>query len=260
MTEAAEFKSFMDRTFEGAAASVAADMVDGGRVAHERAQAAQDGSRLKSKQPYGSTYWLALHEEVVGRLVDRLEGAVEFPPRGAQYKLIVWNGRIILPVKVIDGGSRDGRLRIRTSKLRATLTSVNMPEPRAATLFDDEDEIFQAFEDEIMTVIEQAKASIGNIASWVIVAAYMCSSTGGLQMVEVGIATLDEDGYIDFSDSERLSLIAPPVTGTKLTEVVGEDWTKAPKPKPFLEVVEGEGERTATGDVESHDPDAPTMD
>ena len=257
MTQAADTKTFMERTFDGDAAEVAAALVEGGQVAHERAQAAQDGSRLKSKQPYGSTYWLALHEEVVSRLADSLNGALVYPPRGAQYKLIVWNGRIILPVKVIDGGSRDGRLRIRTSKLRSALTNVNMPEAPEPNLFEDDDEVMQAFQDEILQVIETARASIDIIASSVLVAAYACSSQGGLQMVEVGIATLDFDGYIDFTDSERLSIIAPPTVGTKPTEAVGESWTNAPKPKPFLEVVDGEGTQTATGDVESDDPDAP---
>lgn len=256
MTEASELKSFMERTFGDVADEISAAFVAGGLRSHQRAQAAQDASELHSNQPYGSTYWLALHEEVVGRLLAILPGSLVFPPKGAQFQLVVWEGRIILPVKLIDGGKRDGRPRIRTSRLRSTLTSVNMPEAPAPTLFDDQKDALESVEEAMLDVIIEAMASIDNIASSVILAAYGCTPKAGLQLVEVGIATLDEDGYIDFSDSARLSLIAPPVEGTDLTEVAGDTWTNTPKPRPFLEVVRDDDEATGTDDA-NPDDDAP---
>lgn len=256
MTEASELRPFMERTFGDFAAEISAAFVAGGLSSHRRAQAAQDASELRSNQPYGSTYWLALHEEVVGRLLAILPGSLVFPPKGAQFQLVVWEGRIILPVKLIDGGNRDGRLRIRTSRLRSNLTSVNMPEAPTPTLFDDESDTLAVFEEAMLEIIIKAMASIDNIASTVILAAYGCTPKAGLQIIEVGIATLDEDGYVDFTDSERLSLIAPPAEGRNLTEAAGDTWTNSPKPKPFLEVVRDDDEATGTADADTDD-DAP---
>ncbi len=253
MTEASDHKSFLERTFGDVANEISAAFVAGGLRSHERAQAAQDASELLSNQPYGSTYWLALHEEVVGRLLAILPGSHVFPPKGAQFQLVVWEGRIILPVKLIDVGKRGGRPRIRTSRLRSNLTSVNLPEAPAPTLFDDESDTLEAFEEAMLEVVIQAMASIDNLASSVILAAYGCTPKAGLQLVEVGIATLDEDGYIDFTDSERLSIIAPPVEGANLTEAAGETWTNTAKPEPFLEVVRDDVEATGTDETDPYD-------
>jgi hypothetical protein len=76
-------------------------------------------------------------------------------------------------------------------------------------------------------------------------------------LVEVGIATLDEEGYIDFTDSDRLSLVAPPVEGTRLTEAGGDTWSSNPKPTPFLEVVRDNEQATGTGEADPED-DSPS--
>lgn len=258
MTQASEIESFTQRMFGDDAQGVAFDMVEAGRVAHTDAQAAQDGSRLDTHQPYGSTYWLALHNEVVSRLCQRLEGAVAFTPRGAQYDLVLWNELIILPVKVLDSWARNGVLRIRTSQLRANLASVNVPAPPTLSLFDDE-ESQRDLADQALEVAKLAQAAFDNVATKVLIAAYACSVRGGLKIVEVGIGTLDQHGEIDFSDSERLSVAAQPTAGTGLVEVAGDSWSRTPKPKPVLEAVDVE--KVAIGADESDvTPNAPTTE
>lgn len=248
MTEPFEKRSFTERTFKENAAPVAAALVAAGVGAHDRSAAAQHGSELMTKQPYGSTYWLALPDEVIKRVQGLLEGAALFAPDGAQYKLIVWNDALILPVKVIKGRKNDGRLRIRASHLRETLTKVNMPgSPQAHLFIGDEEKARREFEEAAIAVVEAARYEIGSIVSNAIIAAYECTHEGGLQMVRVGIGNLDEDGYINFTDSERLSIV-PPVEGTTPVEVVGESWSDGPKPTPKLEALDEDV--TATGEDE----------
>jgi hypothetical protein len=258
VTEAFDDRSFTERVFEEKAAAVAAALVMAGQKAHDRSAAAQHGSELKTKQPYGNTYWLALPEEVIKRVQGLLEGAASYDPEGAQYKLIVWNDILILPVKVLKGRKSKGRLRIRTSHLRETLTRVNMPDAPEAHLFiNDEEKARREFEEAAIAVVEEARQDLGNIVSHVIIAAYECNHDGGLQTVRVGVGNLDLDGYIDFTDSERLSLV-PPVEGTKPVEAAGESWSNAPKPTPNLEPLDDEV--TATGEdepVAGPDPDNP---
>ena len=241
--------TFMERHFGDHAQEVADALVAAGNSAHGRSLDAKIGSGLKSDHAYGSTYWLALPEEVVARLLPILDGATPFPPRGAQYELLVWNDIAILPVKVVENGKRDGRLRARISGLRARLTRMNVPKPPEPTLFDDEAGLaVEEFEVEARKVAEAAQAAMGNVASKMVVAAFGCNSKSGLRIVRVGIATLEADGHINFSDSEVLPLVEPSDTHGKPTGVAGETFDAAPRPKPFLEVVEED--TTATGDEE----------
>lgn len=237
--------SFMERHFSEESQRVAAALVAAGNEAHARSLDAKTGSRLKTNHAYGSTFWLALPQEVVARLLTILDGAVPFPPRGAPYELLVWNGIAILPVKVMEASKRDSRMRARISDLRSRLTRVNLPKAPEPTLFDDGFAL-DKFEEEARRAADAAQAAIGNIAEKMVVAAYRCSPKSGLQIVRVGIATLDSDGHINFSDSEQLSLIQSPVPAGKPTAVAGETFDAAPRPKPLLEVVEDEA--TATGE------------
>lgn len=244
--------SFMERHFGEDSQAVSAALVAAGGEAHTRSLDAKIGSRLKSNHAYGSTFWLALPQEVVARLLPILDGAVPFPPRAAPYELLVWNGIAILPVKVMETSKRDNRMRARISDLRSRLTKVNVLAAPHPTLFDDLDEFtLDEFEEEARKVAEAARSALGNMATKMVVAAYQCNPKGGLRVVRVGIATLDADGHINFSDSEQLSLIEPSDTGAKPTVVAGEAFDAAPRLKPLLEVVEEEA--TATGDDEQAD-------
>jgi hypothetical protein len=239
--------TFMQRHFGDEAQRVAAALVDAGNEAHLRSLDAKTGSRLRTNHAYGSTFWLALPQEVVARLLPILDGSVTFPPRGAPYELLAWNGIAILPVKVMEAGMRDSRMRARHSQLRSSLTQVNLPKTPEPTLFDDPDGIaLDEFEDGTREATDAAREAIARIAGKTLVAAYSCSPKSGLQSLRVGIATLDTDGQINFSDSERLSLIQTPVAASMLTTATGATFDAAPRPKPLLEFVEEAA--TATGE------------
>lgn len=248
-------KSFMERHFGEFAEAVSAGLVAAGQEAHTRSLDAQEGSRLTTNQPYGSTFWLALPQEVVQRLSQVLDGATPFPPRGSQYELLLWNRLAILPVKVIDGASRGDRLRVRTSRLRTNLTSVNVPRPPDPTLFDENEELHvDDPEHSALAAIEAARQALGNKATTTIVAAYSCNPKSGVQAVRVGIGTLNAEGFIDFTDSQRLSLVDSASTAGRPMPVAGETFDAAPRPKPRLEVIQ---DRAATGGVEPKvDPSA----
>lgn len=244
--------SFMRRHFGDDSQAVSAALVAAGSEAHARSLEAKIGSRLKSNHAYGSTFWLALPQEVVARLVPILEDAVPFVPDGAPYELLVWNGIAILPVKVMETGKRDNRMRTRNSDLRSRLTRVNVLAVPHPTLFDDLDELtVDEFEQKTRKVAEAARSAIRNVATKMVVAAYQCNPKSGLRIVRVGVATLDADGNINFSDSEVLSVIEPSDTHAKPTGVAGETFDAAPRPKPFLEVVDED--TTAMGDEEQAD-------
>lgn len=252
-------KTFMERHFGHVAAEVEAELVLAGKEAHTRSLDAKIGSRLKTNHPYGGTFWLALPEEVVARLVPLLGGATPFPPHGSQYELVVWNGLAILPVKVIDGAARGGQMRARVSHLRTRLTNINVAEPAEETLFDSLPE-FQLDETEAdsLASVNAARSAFGDVAQTMIVAAYACNPKGGLQAVEVGIARLDEDGFIQFTESQRLSLIGAPTPETKPNLVAVESFNSGHPPKPALGLVAKDkvasGEADPQGTIDPHQP------
>jgi hypothetical protein len=230
--------TFMQRHFGQASEAVSAALVAAGNEAHTRSLDAKVGSRLKSNHAYGSTFWLALPQEVVARLLPILEGASPFPPRGAQYELLAWNGIAILPVKVIEDSRRREGMKARVSDLRSRLTRVNQAAAPEPTLFDGLDGMALDKSDEkARTAADSARAAIGNIATKMVVAAYVCNAKSGLRTIRVGIATLDADGHIIFSDSERLSLAELANIDGKPVAVAGETFDAAPRPKPLLEIV-----------------------
>lgn len=229
----------MERRFGVLAPAVTAALVAAGKEAHTRSLDAKFGSRLKTNHAYGGTYWLALPEEVVARLLPILEAAVPYPPQGSQYELVLWNGIAILPVKVIDGAARDGRMRARTSDLRSRLTSVNPPHAPEPTLLDDLDGFgADDFELKALARVESARKVLGDVAQTIVVAAYACNPKSGLQVVHVGVATLDADGFIHFSDSQRLSVLDLPNTSAKPMPAAGASFDALPRPKPILGLVE----------------------
>jgi hypothetical protein len=247
VTESA-ITTFTSRHFGEYAAACKSAFVAAGIEAHLRSLDAKVASRLKSNHSYGSTFWLALPEEVVSRLLTILPGAIAIPLKGAQYQLLVWNDIAILPVKILEAGNSDVRLRARVSDLRTRLTQINGPAPQLATLFDGTDgEVgLDDLADEARNFAEAARAYIGNIATKMVVAAYGCNPKSGLQVICVGIATLDGDGTIHYTDSEQLSVDAPADTASTLKAVAGQTFDAAPRPQPRLEAVRYE--QTATGE------------
>jgi hypothetical protein len=139
-------------------------------------------------------------------------------------------------------------MRARISHLRTRLTSVNMPSSPEPTLFDDLTGFkLDDFEPDALRDVQTARNALANVATTMLVAAYACSANSGLQAIKVGIATLDADGFIDFSDSEKLSIHAAFPT-TNVHPVVVDTFHSAPRPRPHLEVVRDD--RTATGEEE----------
>ena len=261
VTEAFDSETFTERVFNADSAEVSVALVAAGLKAHDWSLAAQHGSGRSTGEPYGATFWKALPDEVGKLLCDLLDGARMYRPRGAQYSLILWGGTLILPVKIKPRGKRDPRPRITTSHLRQTLTRVNMPDAPQTDLFiSDEEQALRDFEEAAIAVVEKAKFELGNIVSQVIIVVYECNRHGGLQMVEVGIGNLDEDGYIEFTDSERLSLVAAPAEGIKPVEAVGESWHNVPRPAAKLEALDDNvaatGENEPVG--EQIDPASPS--
>ena len=240
--------TFTNRHFGEYSAACKAAFVGAGLEAHSRSLDAKVASRLKSNHSYGSTFWLALPEEVVSRLLTILPGAIAMPLKGAQYELLVWNDIAILAVKILDVGKGDDSLRARVSNLRTRLTRINRPATQQATLFDGTDVGMTLDESkmEARLIADAAHASIGNVATKMVVAAYGCNAKSGLQIIRVGIATLDADGTIVFSESEQLSLTNETDTAETLKSVAGPTFDAAPRPKPTLETVEYE--KTATGE------------
>ncbi|WP_157063537.1 hypothetical protein [Luteipulveratus mongoliensis] len=249
---------FMERYFGELSQAVATALIAAGSEAHTRSLDAKIGSRLPTNHAYGSTFWLALPKEVVVRLLPILDGAVPLPLRGAPYELVIWEGIAILPVKVMDSGKRNGRMCVRTSELRNQLASVNgLPTP-PPSLFDIlSDSTLGTFDEASRAVAEAARSSLGDAVSKMVIAAYQCSPKSGPQVVQVGIGTFDEDGYIDFFDSEQLSLTTASSPGTGLTAVGGESFDAASRPRPRLEVVREES--TATGEDEQTDSPHPSV-
>ncbi|MCK5891704.1 hypothetical protein [Aeromicrobium sp.] len=231
MSEDPSHRSFMSSQFGDVADDVAAALVAGGWEAHARSADAQDGSRLETNQPYGSTLWLAIHDEVISRMLPLLDGATIVPTPGGQYRVIVWGTTMILPLTVRERRTPGGHLRTRASQLRTNLTSVNIPAEPDWMLFGGEDEEASQLE-----AVEQARLQAGVTAT--VVVAYRCDPTTGLRHVEAGLATLEEDGTIIFTDSEALETATPNSIRPHLTAADGGSFDDAPLPKPDLGLVE----------------------
>lgn len=242
--------SFLDRAFSGDAAKIEEAFVAAGREAHKWSHDAQIASGRSTHHPYGSTFWLALPEEVNNTVGPLLEGAQVVPVPGVPYSILIVNGVAILPVKVIEGGARDDRMCVSLSELRARLARLNHDyDPNQASFFDTDQDHHDAAGEDLTAVLEELekeRKAIEAIASTLVVAAYRCGPASGLRAVEVGVATFDSDGFIDFIDSQKLSLLGDPLPFPKATPVVSDTFDTAPRRKARLELHE---EPAADGDT-----------
>lgn len=231
MTESLETSSFMPRQFAELADAVSTALVEAGWEAHARSADAKDGSRLETNHAYGGTLWLAIHEEVTARLAPILEGSVSVGTEGGQYRVLVWEGVMILPVTVKEHRTRDGHLLTRASGLRDRLMSVNMPAPPEPSLFGEEDDY-----EVQLRIAEAAREQLGGVTTTVVVA-YRCSPTTGIEFVEAGLATLGDDGSILFTESELLEISPTSIAQPQPILAGGETFSSAPMPKPALGLV-----------------------
>ncbi len=231
--------TFLERTFSGNAVKIEAAFVAAGGQAHNRSYDAKVASLLKTNHAYGSTYWLALAEEIIAHVGPLLEGAEVVPVPGAPYSILIKDGVAILPVKVIEAGTREGRMRASVSDLRARLARINDLDPDQQSFFDDDQDHSYAAGETVtaaLAELEKERKMIDAIASVLVVAAFHCGPASGLRAVEVGVATFDSDGFIDFSDSQKLSLLETPLSFPNPVSVKGDTFDTAPRPKPRLEL------------------------
>jgi hypothetical protein len=246
MTERLNGPRFMERCFGEESAAVSAALVAAGQAAHSRALNAKEASELETNHAYGATFWVALAEEVATRLAPLLPGCELLEPSGSQYDLLLWNGSAILPIKV-ERKAAAGPLRARWSLLRQRLMGVNPPAERLATLFDGMELETLEPEDEGLAIVTRARRALGDQATAMVVAAFVCSATGGMRYIEVGLATLASDGEVVFSESQPLSIM------TTVSPAAAQDVVSAPafdagaSPKPSIGLVESVA--TATGET-----------
>lgn len=243
-------QTFMERQFGEFADEVVAVLIDAGRTTHDRSAEAKGASHLSTNEVYGASFWLNLPRQVSGRLEPLLPDAVRIRPASSRYSLLVWNGKVIFPVKVMDrAAKRADSMRVRVSDLRRQLFALNPPTEPDLSLFD----LIDGFDEtdaghRADAVADTARIALGSSADGMVLVAYVCTADGGLQEIHVGTGTLDEDGYIVWSQRQSLS----PLDELDLTStpklVAGAAFDDAPAPKPALGLVEDGIEATGSAD------------
>ena len=204
-------------------------LVAAGQAAHERSRDAKDGSRLKSNDAYGSSFWLCLPEELVSKL-SFLPNAEILRPHRSRYDLLVFNGSVLFPAKCANDSGGPDNLKLRTSRLRTQLFSLETRSVDESLDFGDYD--FDAESDTPPLVPDFGSATA------LILIAYDCSAHGGLQNIYIGEAKLLEDGTVNWLYREALplrSLIEDPTTLT-LVDTETPRFDDAPIPETVLEL------------------------
>ena len=205
--------------------------VAAGRGAHERSLNAKIGSELKSNDAYGS-FWLSLPEELVAHLTF-LPAAEILRPHRSRYDLLVYNGAVIFPAKCASDSAGPDKLKLRTSRLRKQLFSLESRMVDEPLDFGDFD--FDAESDTPPLVPDFGSATA------LILIAYDCTARGGLQHVYVGEATLLDDGTVNWLYREELPLLAlseGQATLTLVTDALAPRFYDAPLPESSLELRE----------------------
>jgi hypothetical protein len=254
-------ETYMDRHFGELAEDAARVFIDAGRTTHDRSADAKDASGLQTNEVYGASFWLNLPRQVSGRLEPLLSGCERIQPPSSRYSLLVWNGTVVFPVKIMDRSSRRAdSMRVRPSDLRRHLFALNPPVEHDLSLLD----VMEGYDEthlelQARSIADDARVALGSSADSMMIAAYVCTADGGLQEVHVGTGTLDAEGYILWSERQSLSLLDKlDVAGTPQL-VAGESFADAPAPKPALGLVEDESEATGTRDGASMDADGPRL-
>lgn len=190
-------------------------LIAAGQAAHLRSLEAKAGSKLRSNDAYGSSFWLCLPEEIVADLAF-LPGVEILRPRRGRYELVVFENSLLFPSRIGGDSAVPDSIKLRPSKVRHEMfsleTRTSLDEPLDFGALDYEEE---------MGGPRYVAAAFGSATS-LIFAAYDCSARGGLQHVYVGDATLQEDGTVIWLYREELPLHALAEDTTTLTLVTDE--------------------------------------
>lgn len=210
--------------------AVMKELVAAGQAAHIRSLEAKAGSKLRTNDAYGASFWLVLPEEIVTHLTF-LPGVEILKPRRGRYELIVFENAMLFPSRIGGDSAAPDSIKLRTSKVRHEMFSLesrtSLDEPLSFESLDYEDE----------TVGPRYVADFGSATS-LIFAAYDCSARGGLQHVYVGDATLQEDGAVSWLYREELPLRAleDATTLTLVTDEPAPRFDDSAPPTTTLEI------------------------
>lgn len=227
--------SYMRRQFGESATEVEAALVAAGLAAHDRSLDAKSASGLRTNEAYGATFWLALADEVTARVAPVLPESQLVQPHHSRYPMLVNDGVLLFAAKVMEGAAaRADSMRLRPSELRRNIFSLSEYDPAQLSLLD---EFAPAPED---LAAEAARRALGSSAGSMITVAYVCSSDSGLRAVYAGDATLDDDGYLLWSERESLGLGLLDDSIAAPSPIVVETFSSAPRPRPTLGLVTDE--------------------
>jgi hypothetical protein len=177
-------------------------LLQSGVAAHERGLSAKDGSRLETNQAYGSTFWLALPQEVA-KLLAVISGAMIVRFEQAQYLLAVVGDSLIFPFRFGNGSRGADQILLRPSRLRASILAMrNFPEGAVQDPLD----FGPAFErPDDPKLLARTVTAIKKTIS----VAYDCEPGAGLRHVYIGEVAFDEkSGAITWLYREELPMLA----------------------------------------------------
>jgi len=165
-------------------------LINAGVAAHERSMDAKEGSRLKSNEAYGATYWLALFEEVFKQLRS-FPNASDYHPNRARYSLITLDGVLLFPARFGIRSSDVNNLYLNPSKLRADLLLAPNQTGNAIQLPFDLGPEFD-IDDDLVPILPDSQIEK------TILVAYDCDPHIGLRHVFIGeVLSFDEkNGYV----------------------------------------------------------------
>jgi hypothetical protein len=168
-------------------------------AAHDRARDAQDASRLRQRNPYGNTMWLAVHDEFVRR-VGRVTGASSYRPRRAPYALTSLNRTLIYPIRhASDLSAPFERARFKVTPLRRDLLNI----PRHASRQQAFD--FAAIADD-EAWLDHEPATNEVHADRVLLVLYVSNPEAGLIALAVGDGAFLTDGTIAWAHLDVLDI------------------------------------------------------
>lgn len=241
--------TYMERQFGEFAEGAIRVLIDAGNTTHERSLEAKDASRLTTNEVYGASFWLNLPRQVSGRLEPVLPGVVRIRPPSSRYSLLVWNGTVIFPVKVMDRTSTGAdSMRVRVSELRRELFALNPPAERTGNLFDLIDDLNESDDHGVSEgIADDARLALSGSADAMMIVAYVCTADGGLRALHVGTGTLDADGYIVWTERQSLSLLDELDLVATPRLAAGEAFDDAPPLRPALGLVVDESEAAGLG-------------
>lgn len=176
-------------------------------LAQESASDAQAGSRLRSNEPFGATFWVALGENAAPELAS-VPGFSKKRPKGSRFDIPSINGTTILATKCAsNAGPERDRLKVRWSAFRDDQLK-DVERPADAVLALDE-----WIEEEPPLTRPDAPT---NSAVLIVVVA---SAEGGLQRIYIGDGYLEDDGRVRWIYCEAVPLEASaPVTAVSVPE------------------------------------------